>query len=313
MTAYRNYYLCYVDSGSIYIKTYKNKTLQFDEQFNEIKETDIHDIHFFDISCTDKKCKKKRHLETLCFMGSRSKEYLQNHGIKILACDEITKFDVFKNFGSDDRMFKKITKHLGDISTGYSCKWRYNDKKCILYHLSGNKYKGYYILTCENKIVSVQFDDRDLQSGDIFTHIYYINGNIMVWNNGDVSSVIMYKCNEIDNGNNCKIDKNELVCTFIDNDGMFKIPSSDTLIFLRNDQINEDEYKLLEVVFCHVIKQKSYITIYISHECSFLSDFDIRPEDVSDYVPELELDKKIVVALAVIKRHFSNEYIVWKW
>jgi hypothetical protein len=98
--------------------------------------------------------------------------------------------------------------------------------------------------------------------------------------------------------------------TFVDNNGKFIIPDNDTMIFLREEHLSDSEYMDLYDVFFHVVRQKGYVTIFISHECDFLTDANHPPDDDPDY--EEGLEEKIEKGLEIIKKHFVNEYVTWE-
>lgn len=213
------------------------------------------------------------------------------------------KFDYWEKYCRDlseekwsDDVDKYIPVNIKIYKLTYICEWSYNNKEYELMCWDGG---NLYTITNNDKLVSFIYDpSTSLQCGDCGTDVYIIDTDILICNNGDVSSVVYIQ----------SIHDNKH--TFVDFDGNFIVPENDTLIFLNPKKITKDEYKLLVDVFCHVIIQKEYITIYINHDCEHLVDRYHTKENYDNY--EVGLEERITRCLHIILKNFSHECIVYK-
>jgi hypothetical protein len=96
---------------------------------------------------------------------------------------------------------------------------------------------------------------------------------------------------------------------------VYSSPVEETLVLLKGDQITTEQFDLLEFVFCHVIRQKSYVTVLLSgiEDEMFLSTKDV-PLDPDDYDNECDRDKqeKLTAAVRIILEYYSTEFVTWE-
>ena len=119
------------------------------------------------------------------------KTYFTNFDTREMIQNNKNFTNLFMGFAQLSVAHKNISKKdISHIKDGYKCEWADNNNKYELIHLNSIC----YMLIKNNILIQgINALDYDLREGDCGTYIFLMNGHILVWNDGDACSVILFK------------------------------------------------------------------------------------------------------------------------